>query len=240
MKRFLVTAAICLLPVVAVQAQSKKQLYKWGQECLNRRNYECAENAYRKLLAKETDEIMLAQCYVNLGLACSEQGRQAEAMEYYGIAAGKDPTNWRAWGNMAFMLYNDERYSESLPYFDEAVRNGGDDRIRRQRAFVYYELKMWDEAIADCNYILGKNPDDYRTMRNLAGILINRGDNEEALEYADRAIALNSGYAAAHVTKGTALLNMKRKAEAKEAFEKASSLGSDNKRLPDLIKKCEN
>lgn len=239
MKRLIIAAALCLLTVAAAQAQTKKQLYKWGQECLNRGNYECAENAYRKLLVKEADDVLLSRCYVNLGFACHKQGRQSEAMKHYEMAAEKDPGNWRAWGSMATMLYNDERYTEALPYYEKAVENGGDNNLRRHRAFVYDELKMWLEAIEDYEYLLRENARDYRTMRNLAGIMINIGDNEKALEYADRAIAVNDGYAAAYVARGIALLNMKRKPEAKEAFEKASSLGSDNKRLPGLIEKCE-
>lgn len=229
---------LCAAISLDAQVHTKRQLYKWGDDCLRKRNYECAENAFRKLLEKEQDPARLSQCYNNLGYACRETGRHAEAMEYYTAATEKDPGNWRAWSNIGNALLSDERYTEALENFTKAVENGADDNVRQNRAYTYQKLRMWDEAASDYEQLMERNPRDFRAVLNLASVLINRGDNEKAAEYADRAIALNEKSASAYVTKGIALLNLRDRAAARESFERAVALGSDNPPLAGFLEKC--
>ena len=89
---------------------------------------------------------------------------------------------------------------------------------------VYSRDRRWAAAAGQCRQALDKQPDDPLVLFNLGTLLVQQGDPQAAIEYLEKAVALQSDWAEAHYALGTALLHRERYREAINAFDEALEL----------------
>jgi tetratricopeptide (TPR) repeat protein len=94
----LVTLALLSLNL---SAQSLKTLESTFEECFQRKDYECAEKALKKLVKKEPDGKTVARHYTNLGTVQRRLGKQEEALEAYSKAIQYNQGQILNWTNRA-------------------------------------------------------------------------------------------------------------------------------------------
>jgi tetratricopeptide (TPR) repeat protein len=96
----------------------------------------------------------------------------------------------------------------------------------RRRGVVWYRLRQWRMAAADCRASLSRRPQSALTADHLAWVLCSmpgRGDHEEALRWARRAVELEPGNPNYTNTLGVALYRAGRFTEAAEELVRNAS-----------------
>ena len=74
-----------------------------------------------------------------------------------------------------------------------------------ERAVLFGDLGLFDEAVAECKRAVGKGIADPALHTNLAVAYINKGEYDSALVELNKAIALDSSYKRAQQVKNVAL-----------------------------------
>jgi predicted O-linked N-acetylglucosamine transferase (SPINDLY family) len=95
------------------------------------------------------------------------------------------------------------------------------------KGVALYELKRYQEAIADYDKALTLKPDYAEAYSNKGATLNELKRYEEAIAHYDKALSLKPDYAEAHSNKGATLNELKRYDEAIAHYDKAISLKPD-------------
>lgn len=96
--------------------------------------------------------------------------------------------------------------------------------FREQEAL---KARQYQRALDDIAKAIELEPKNVEYRAELAVVNIRVGRNEEAIKVLDEALAVDSTYGEAYRLKGLALVQLKKKAEARKCFEKAIELGSE-------------
>lgn len=152
--------------------------------------------------------------------------------------------NAKLFNNVGHALENEQRYTEALQYFEQAVVIQADDigaHINVGRTFN--NLKMYAEA--ERAYLKAKSlfprikpgesyqariaPNHLNVFINLANLIAR---NQTRLEEADllyrQAISMRADYVQAYINRGDILMKLNRTAQAQEVYEKALLYDSGN------------
>ncbi|MDY0058892.1 MAG: tetratricopeptide repeat protein [Myxococcota bacterium] len=97
--------------------------------------------------------------------------------------------------------------------------------LQGQLAFLRGQLT---QAASHFEVSLGERPDDPLVLAYLAGVRLQQEHPGDALQLADRALALDSATAVAHYNRGRALKLLERPEEAISALEQAVALDGEN------------
>ena len=93
-------------------------------------------------------------------------------------------------------------------------------------------------AMDAMNLLVSDYPRDVSVLRMRANMEWEHGQAEAALFDLDEVLKLDSRDASCYVMKGDIYLQQKRKAEAREAYEKALELGVSRAELAEKLKQC--
>ncbi len=100
-----------------------------------------------------------------------ENNQKDKAEEALLNAIKIDPKFMKAQTRMAFLLYDNGKYSEAIPYLEKAAtENPDNDTIARRLAFSYQKAGRIGEAIARYEGLLKTSPNNTNAYLNLAGL----------------------------------------------------------------------
>jgi len=100
---------------------------------------------------------------------------------------------------------------------------------------AYYAKKSIDEATETFKFVLQLDPNDDNTMATLAEIAEEKGDNDLAIEYYQRAVVANDSLSPRFAHLGNLLLTVGQPEVAKEAILAAVELEPQNPKYLDLL-----
>jgi tetratricopeptide (TPR) repeat protein len=84
--------------------------------------------------------------YNELGLAFDDKGNLAASEAAYRNATALNSRNWKQWGNLGIVLYEQDRFKEAKDAFNQALKLNPPDR---DKAAIEENIEIIDEALAD-------------------------------------------------------------------------------------------
>lgn len=109
-------------------------------------------------------------------------------------------------------------------YF-QAVNGQVNDVFYSYRADAALQSRQYQRALDDLAKAIELNPKDLTYRAELAVVNLRIGRNEEAIKQLETAVSIDANYAEAYRLMGLAYIQLKKKNEALNSFEKAKSLG---------------
>ncbi len=120
-----------------------------------------------KLGALNKDEEM----WLVIGNLYAEQGDKAKAEEALKKAIALNPDYAVAQSRLAFLLYDDGKFAEAIPYLEYAFdRFPENDLISRRLAVAYQKSNRMDDAIAKYELSIKNNPQNPQAYLNVVGL----------------------------------------------------------------------
>lgn len=107
------------------------------------------------------------------------------------VKYGKDPELYYKIGGI--LCWELEEYQKALPYFTKYIQNfPNNSNTFFCRAYCYSKTEESEKAISDYNTTLALDPKSSAAFNNLALLLIDKGQKEEACELFEKGIALGN------------------------------------------------
>jgi tetratricopeptide (TPR) repeat protein len=111
------------------------------------------------------------ELWLSIANLYAENKQNAKAEEALLEAMKIDPRFMKAQYRMAFLLYDDGKFNEAIPYLEKsAVENPDNDLIARRLAFAYQKAGRISEAIARYENLIISSPSNINAYLNLAGL----------------------------------------------------------------------
>lgn len=142
----------------------------------------------------------------NLAVALEKAGRIEEAAAHYREAIRLEPRHIRAHFNLGNLRFQQGRYAEAIPPFEQALRLDPDDeQTRRVLATTHFNIanSLWrqanrDEAVREYRAAIRYRPEDAGFERALGMVLLEQGRHEEAAAALVRSVELDPTNADTH------------------------------------------
>jgi Flp pilus assembly protein TadD len=160
-----------------------------------------------------------------LGSSLHAQGRHAEALDAFVLAAAWAPEDADAYAGAASALSALGRRDEAEKRYRQALRWRPDDGETTARLGVLLaESGRLDEATAFLRRAAALRPSDASVHQNLGVALAQQGQAEEAARTLEQAVRLQPDYAEAFYNLGNVLQGLGRREEAMEKYRQAVRL----------------
>lgn len=167
----------------------------------------------------------------NKGTALASLGRLDEALKCYALALKVNPTDAESLYNAGWSLAQCQQHSEALTYFDASIasytRTGdtfGIDRSINMKAHSLVSLgqlqaaaEMWEKAVE----LTLHEERRIHYWFNIAGVAAQTGNQELAIEYYDKVLAMRPDDREAWNNKGVMLHELGRRKEAEICLQRA-------------------
>ena len=159
------------------------------------------------------------------GVVALQQGRLAEAAQWFEQAAQASPQRFEPHYNLGYALHLLRRLEESIASYGRAIALRPDIAdLYNNRGVVHRDLGRPDRALGDYDRALALNPRSAEAHNNRGVVLRELHRHAEALESYARAIAIKPGFAQAYSNQGSVLYDLGRVADALRSQERALSL----------------
>ncbi|MBF0124738.1 MAG: tetratricopeptide repeat protein [Magnetococcales bacterium] len=112
-------ASACYQTIADLSQHSDDQLWQMGSQSYYQGQLDTALFALVGLIARQPDHI-IAQHY--LGLVLSQRGDLIQAEQCIRLALAQQPNYAAAWHSLGFIMENQQRWSESIPCYEQSVR----------------------------------------------------------------------------------------------------------------------
>jgi len=185
-----------------------------------------AEDAFERAIRINPDS---TKAWSNLSRIQRDRGDKITALASVQRAVQADPANAEAWRDLGNMRFAAKDYRESAPAFQRIVDLGkaiAGDQVSLGESLV--RLGQLDAATTAFLAAEKLEPENARALLGLAMLWGQRGDNKQALEYAERAVKKEPGNGSAWSSKGYALIRLGRYPEAVAAMQTAVKLSPDS------------
>jgi tetratricopeptide (TPR) repeat protein len=161
----------------------------------------------------------LAKGYYLKGSIYSESGDTARAISSLQTAVEQDTKFENAFYDLG-VIFAARKNPLAFEYYANALKiNPANENAKYARARLYQDLNKPDEAIAEYETILSTNKNCVDCLYNLGAIYLEiKKDNNKALDYFTKAIALNPTYLEAYFARGYTYSRLKDKASAKADY----------------------
>jgi tetratricopeptide (TPR) repeat protein len=190
--------------------------------------YQNVESLFDDTIAKNPSSWM---ANYNQGHFLQEQGRDAEAMEYYTKAFILDPENPSPLNNMGNLVLKEGKIDQAISYFMTAVRVKPDfGESYYNMGVAFQESGRLTEAITQYYNAIRVAPGNERAHNNLANALATQGRLSQSIPHYNQALRANPNFIDAHVNKGIILKKMGRYDEALKHFYAALRIDPGNSR----------
>lgn len=113
-----------------------------------------------------------------------------------------------------------------LQYKMKLYMNADDADTKNKLAMAYFRTNQLDEAKIELSAILEKDANNFDALDGMAVVLIKEGNSADALEYLDKALAINEKDVMVHVHLSVAHTQLNQKDLALREMEKAKALAS--------------
>ena len=158
-----------------------------------------AEGLCRKILETTPEDFAASQF---LGVICFQQGRTAEALDFFDRAAALRP-DFAILSNRGVVLQMLNRFEEALASYDQALAIRPDNPVLHyNRGRTLQDMGRDEEALASYDKALRLDGNFAAALNNRGNILRSLRRYPEAMADYDRALALQPGYAEAFYNRG--------------------------------------
>jgi tetratricopeptide (TPR) repeat protein len=151
--------------------------------------------------------------YNNRGLIFMRRGELQRALDEFNLAVKhifNDQSRFLHHYNRARVEGLLKLYDASLADYAEAQKvNPDGPQVPAYRCITYASMGKFDEAVADCNTVLAKAPNQIYTLTSRANAYLGKGNLDAALDDYNQALKTNPNYVRAYVGRGQ--LNEKRR-----------------------------
>lgn len=185
-----------------------------------------AEEAFRKALKLDQSQ---ARAWLNLGDMLNERGDKPAAKDAYEKATVADPSLAPAWFALGSLYHEQHNVAATAKAFAEAARldpgNADSWAFLGEALIRSGQGEKGGDALRKAESL---NPKSEAALQGLAlyyGSV--RGEQERALEYVERGLAINPASTVFWSSKGYGFLKLKRYSEAVQALETAIRLQPD-------------
>lgn len=146
-----------------------------------------------------------AQALVNRGAILFEEGKNTQARDDFEKALLSNPTLKEALNNMGLVLLREHRYEEALGYFDKVlIRVPNDPYALNNKGEALLHLGKTEDAYGFLKRSMEIYPDNGHVLKNLGVYYATQNDNSRAVEYFDKALALEQNVPGLHGLAGKA------------------------------------
>jgi Flp pilus assembly protein TadD len=166
--------------------------YALALDYQDRKAFTSAEHAFRRA-ATLRPEWSWPQNGLGILLAAHAQGHQKEAEELFRKAIALDPEWWRPHNDLAVLYRNQKRLTEAEAEAQEALRLAPDELAPNNNyGNLLITMNRLDEAEPLFLRAIELDPEHAKPYYNLACLYCLKKEPEKALEYVQKAVALNS------------------------------------------------
>ena len=184
---------------------------------------------YDDLINKAREDIRAMENPLFLALSLWKKGEAEPAIHWLYDFVGKHPNDFQALSQLGeFLRHQDGRWEESVTILERAIKIRKDSAI----TFLSYgtalrQLGRKKEAIVAFRRALAINPKLYEAANDLAGLLFEDDNVEEAIRLYEKVCTLIPNIAVFYMNLATALAKADRLAEAEAIAQKAYRLDTD-------------
>lgn len=167
--------------------------------------------------------------YNLMGLIYDNLNESESAYLSFKAAYNCDTSNSLYANNTAYILYENEKYEDALPYFTSAILKGSDDEsIYSYIGNCYNNLGMYEKAVEAHTSYIELNDKDYIGYYNRGLSLINMKNYESAISDYKLAASCDSTDSDIFYKLGQCFEQLNYSDEAEINFNKAIQMSSDN------------
>jgi HemY protein len=148
-------------------------------------------------------------------------GRSEEALPYFQRYHEMVPGDYEGLAQLGSCLSDLGRFDEAEPMLREALAGMDDALTRYNLGLLLARTGRLDEARAEYERALGRDPNHANARVNLAAVLARQGDLERAARELSRVVAQDPQNALAHTNLGLVLVQQGQTTRAAHAFEEA-------------------
>ncbi len=179
MKKNLLFALLLSFGVMPAQLQDTKL----ADDCFKKADYKCAETAYAALAEKEQIGRLKSKFYNQLGTSQRRQAKHTLAMKSFQNALIADPESLESYVNLSSMHAQRGSKEKGLDFANKGLMIDSENAdLLLTRAKIYEDLKKYELAEKDYQYIIAAAPQNTIAKTNYAAFKKNRGKLEEALK----------------------------------------------------------
>lgn len=201
-----------------VSASEKDRSVKWGDEFLEKENYEKALDYYEKALVSQPEDInaRIKKSEALLGL-----GRSREAIEFLKESIDKVSDSPKVWTQLGRAHHEVASYDKEIDAYENALEINEDHlEAWKELGATKYEQEEYDEAQVCFERVLEIEPKDEVAWNNKGLCLMKKGDLKPALNSVNNALSVYSEYEDALINKTLILEKQKRFSKAIQSAEK--------------------
>lgn len=182
---------------------------------------EAIENINKALKINEN----IAKAYYLKGSIYRESGDTSKAISSLETAVEQDNRFIDAYYDLG-VIYAARKNPLAFEYYTNALRiDGNYVNAQYGRAKLYQDLGKYDEAVNEYSSLLNKDKNNEQAIYNLGAIYLEVKDQpEKAIEYFNKAIALNDRWASAYFARGYSYAKLGNKQNAKDDYKKCLSI----------------
>eukprot|EP01147_Barroeca_monosierra_P008813 gene8813-1178_t len=171
----------------------------------------------------------------------------------------------KAYARIAKAYQAQEKYEDSLHFYDKALANHRDQDYVKQRKAIekvfkeqqrlayidpakseeakkrgndFFREGKFPEAVQEYTEAINRNPEDAKLYSNRAAAYTKLATWDLALKDCDECIQRDPAFIKGYLRKGTILLGLKKTSEAEKAFREALKLQPSHAEAMDGIRKC--
>ncbi len=126
-----------------------------------------------------SQESLVFQCRLNLGMLFRQRGELEKALEQYQIVADSNSRNVPALGSLGDCLMALERYDEAIKVYKKALKMlpDGNEKLNLQNdlGIAYFKKGELEKAVAEFKAVLKKDPDHVNAIYNLGQVYYHEG-----------------------------------------------------------------
>ena len=176
-----------------------------------------AEAAYRDAIARVPDN---AAAWFNLGNLLRDRKRHQDALAAYSRADALQPGTPQFLNNLGVQSYETGDIDAAVGYYDAALRASPDfiDAVAN-RGNALQRLGRMAEVERDLSRVLELAPDNPVYRLNMSAFRAANGAHDDALVWAERAVAANPDYTEAQLKRASLLIQQGRLEEGFAAYE---------------------
>ena len=220
-RRDLDTARLFYGKALAVDPKFDMALYNLGATYVvgEQKDYATARKYYFKALKVNPD--YKEACYA-IGMTYGYEDNYMVAKVWMEKAVALDPGFLIAHKFLGVVLGEMKDFEGAISSYDAALHlDPMNADIYVRKAKMELALDRNDEALRDLEFAYGLDPVAKRTLLYLGDLKVKCGDLDTALEYYDKALAVDDKYAEAYAGRAAVLYRQGKKAEAIEAIDTA-------------------
>lgn len=226
--RFLLYFSLLILLISCLDNDDTRRdrFFLQGNEALSLKDYQKAIHYFDNAVRIDPD---FSLAFNNRGVAKMNDDRAAEAILDYNEAININPRYFEAIGNRAYAYEQVNRFAPSLNDWKALIEVFPDSAFLHQsKAIVLTKSRAYGEAALAFEEVLRLEPQNDEAMVNMGTLRHYQKQDEEAIGWLDRALAVNAENAHAYNTRNQIQLDNQDQVGAMASITKALELEPGN------------